>query len=179
MPVRSMVLRAFGLRPVVRLGWGAFFGSLVGDRRLSSRCARSRWIPFGRLTPLPTPPPNAARPPSPSSSFVQLYTSQHTVPVSVRGARPAAYHPPTALSLPPCRTRFFRDRFSQTLCRIRLNNQYGPIGISPPKRSSLGCRTSSEVGPASRAGPESLDAECCPTASGPARLAGPTASPDA
>ena len=133
-----MVLRAFGLRPVVRLGWGAFFGSLVGDRRLSSRCARSRWIPFGRLTPLPTPPPNAARPPSPSSSFVQLYTSQHTVPVSVRGARPAAYHPPTALSLPPCRTRFFRDRFSQTLCRIRLNNQYGPIGISPPKRSSLG-----------------------------------------
>src|SRR5262249_21743810 len=48
--------------PVGSIGLGSVFGPPVGDRRLP-RSPRPRRIPFGRLTPLPTPPPKAARPP--------------------------------------------------------------------------------------------------------------------
>ena len=47
--------------PAGSTGLGSVFSPPVVDHRLP-RWTRPRWIPFGRLTPLPTPPPNAPRP---------------------------------------------------------------------------------------------------------------------
>ena len=111
-PVRPILSLAFGvdaryvsgavslvLRPMVRLGRGAFFGPPVGDRRLS-RLARPRRIPFGRLTPLPTPPPNALRPARPSAprSASTVREADSPLRVAVRCAHrlPGCLSDPTA-----------------------------------------------------------------------------------
>lgn len=84
LPYASYSRRAFGVGartvsgaasicapPFGSIGLGSVFGPPVGDRRLP----RSTWpcrIPFGRLTPLPTPPPNA---PGPACSSAPQFAS--------------------------------------------------------------------------------------------------------
>src|ERR1700722_19675818 len=96
-----MVLRAFTLGPLVRLGWGAFSAHSFGDDRLP-RCSRSWSIPLGRLVPLPTPPPDALRPWCPYPLLWRLLWPPAT-------AKPAAHapcnnrcrvHPPRPSSTP-------------------------------------------------------------------------------
>src|SRR5215468_3713286 len=58
MPVLSMVLRAFPLRPLVRLGRGAFSALSSGDYRCPG-FPRPRMIPLGRLVPLADSPRRA------------------------------------------------------------------------------------------------------------------------
>src|SRR5262249_19253786 len=85
--------------PVGSIGLGSVFGPPVGDRRLP-RLTGPRRILFGRLPPLPPPPPNALRPACPSGPRLASAAREADLPlqVAVLGAR----HPPDYLAhLPP------------------------------------------------------------------------------
>ena len=75
-------------RPDGSIGLGSVFGPPVGDRRLIP-LAGPRRIPFGRLTPLPTPPPNALRPGRPLTPRLASAVREADSPlrIAVRSAR--------------------------------------------------------------------------------------------
>jgi len=120
--------------PVGSTGSGSVCGPPVGDRRLSCS-ARPRWIPLGRLTPLPTPPPKALRLASPLRPGWPPPRGRGShgggSPFGVRAACCSSFPHPLSLA-PRCRRR--RGRFPQSLHGIQVN-LFGHIA---PKGSSLG-----------------------------------------
>jgi hypothetical protein len=99
--------------PVCSTGLGSVFGPPVGDRH-PPRQARPRRIPLGRLTPLPTLPPNALRPGWTAAPRLASAATEADLPLPVAalGARrspdplthllpPTTLPPPTARSFSP------------------------------------------------------------------------------
>ena len=130
--------------PVGSTGLGSVFGPPVGDRRLP-RSSRPRRIPFGRLTPLPTPPPNALRPrlrlrpgwPLPQQRWIRRYGSPFGVCAASRLFVPPLYSPFSAAApgeaiFPKVWTRFKLTYGASSLprevpwaaCSSLLNSSY-------------------------------------------------------
>ena len=121
------------LTPDGSIGLGSVFGPPVGDRGPSCR-ARLRRIPFGRLMPLPTPPPNAAvsRPREPTSIIAQAPCGS-TFGVRADPPTAAKQHPDPQT---PSWTR--RDHFHPTASHKTSCVPYGLLRLFAFKRSSLG-----------------------------------------
>ena len=131
-PLRIWCLELL-LGPLVRLGWGAFSAHSFGDHRLP-HLVGPRWIPLGRLVPLPTPPPDALRPRFPL--FCAPQPSRLQVPN--RGARQVRLTAPTSPLSEKCCRALPQDDSPQGLIRIPLKLHYAVVGTSASLGSSWG-----------------------------------------